>query len=93
MYAETNLLPRDDTAISDGATDDISAARHYQAPAPKPKVSTSLRPEGDWSLWSFYLESMSKTVFVVWLIVTAFGAVLERSPGKGSHAFLFYLQQ
>lgn len=81
-YADTNLSQRNDRAISDGATDDISASRHYRAPPPKEKISTSLLPKTDRSLWSFYLGSMSRTVFVLWVLANAVEAVLERSIGK-----------
>ncbi|KAK3185575.1 hypothetical protein K4F52_005675, partial [Lecanicillium sp. MT-2017a] len=79
-YAETHLTQRNDRAISDGATEDVSAARHYRAAPPKQEVSTSLRPQADSSLWKFYLGSMSKVIFGLWILMNAIGAVFERGP-------------
>lgn len=81
-YMNTHLAMPDLTGVSDGATDDISAARHFNPEPPKPKASTSLRPQADWSLYSFYLGSMSKKMMLVWLLATAIASAMERVPGK-----------
>ncbi len=90
-YADANLSQRNDRALSDGATEDISASRHYRAPPPDEKISTNLLPRNDRSLWSFYLGSMSKTVFGLWILANAVEAVLERSMGKQSRVLSYIL--
>lgn len=78
---------RIDTTQNPEAAGEISAANEPRAAAaPKPEAEqvalSNLSPQADWSLWSFYTGSMTKSVFALWILLNAIGGVVERGPGQ-----------
>lgn len=47
-----------------------------------PNDESSIRKRGDFSLYSFYLNSTTKWLWAAWLLAVALVAVAERLPGK-----------
>lgn len=47
-----------------------------------PNDKSPIRQRGDYTLYSFYLNSTAKWLWIVWIVAVALVAVAERLPGK-----------
>ncbi len=48
----------------------------------EPETNCRLRSEGDISLYTYYMKSVSVWVLFTWFFITAIVSVMERMPGK-----------
>ena len=71
----------DSEDISDGGSRDDSPARHYTPEKPKPQPNTSLRQTGDLKLYKYYLSSVRRSMFIMFLLLTVVHVLAERAPG------------
>ena len=71
----------DGEEISDDGSQASCPTRHYTPPEPQRPIPTHLAPTGDLALYKYYLKSVSKSIFAVWLVVLVLLVVTEKGPG------------